>query len=259
MFDKNFVAGKAAISRFEAKGIITAADFFEVVGRPQLSEIEVVDRPKNDAKQPMTVLYAPTWYGIGSDAHYSSQEKAPQIIDELLNHHIRVIYRSHPLSRTDGAMGVGINWAKQIEQINDKLRRHRDVTGTEHIFGIDAEEKMSVYDCFNKADVLITDISSVASDFLYSQKPYAVFSNIPSTDQFMKDNPITKGAYVLDHDLSNLPQIIEQFKSAVQKGDDPQKKNRLELKKFYLGDFSLEKSGEDYTEVFLETLRKYLV
>ncbi len=32
---------------------------------------------------------------------------------------------------------------------------------------------MSLMDCINAADALITDISAVASDWLYSEKPFA--------------------------------------------------------------------------------------
>ncbi len=32
----------------------------------------------------------------------------------------------------------------------------------------------TLFDCFNHTDLLMTDISSVVADYLYSEKPYMV-------------------------------------------------------------------------------------
>ncbi|HZE34737.1 MAG TPA: glycerophosphotransferase, partial [Actinoallomurus sp.] len=54
-------------------------------------------------------------------------------------------------------------WTEAYWQAGGPLR-HRVITGP----------RPHVYDCFNHADLLITDISSVAGDFIVSGKPYAV-------------------------------------------------------------------------------------
>lgn len=43
------------------------------------------------------------------------------------------------------------------------------------IFGEIAETTMSMNDCFNAADAMIADVSSAVTDFLYSEKPLALF------------------------------------------------------------------------------------
>ena len=53
MFDRNFVAGQAAIDRFSAHGISTAPDFFEIVGRPQVEDVAVAVPGDAGAPRPL--------------------------------------------------------------------------------------------------------------------------------------------------------------------------------------------------------------
>ena len=59
---------------------------------------------------------------------------------------------------------------------------------------------MSLFDCINRADAMISDVSGVASDFLYSAKPFAL-TNMAAPrrrDEFETSFPLAKAAYVLD-------------------------------------------------------------
>lgn len=253
MFDKNFVAGNAAVKRFKDNNIILQNDFFEIVGRPQLKDVEVVNYQNSNKMQQKTVMYAPTWYGIGDDAHYSSQDRADEIIDALLSKNVRIIYRSHPLSRVDNAMGVGVNWSQNIKDIQAKLADHAKSTGIKHIFGTEAEDKYSIYELFNMSDALISDISSVVSDYIYSEKPFAIVSNKEDTNQFIKENYVANAAYVVDYNIQNIQQTFDNLLF-----NDNKQNSRQEIKKFYLGDFSIDKSGDEYEKVFFEALNQYL-
>src|SRR5690606_31814030 len=70
LYDRNFVAGQAAVDRFSNAGITVQDDFFRIVGRPQVEDV-VEARGVREGRRPV-VLYAPTWLGFHADSHYSS-------------------------------------------------------------------------------------------------------------------------------------------------------------------------------------------
>ncbi|MFF8092023.1 hypothetical protein [Streptomyces sp. NPDC016675] len=67
-----------------------------------------------------------------------------------------------------------------------------------------------LYVCFNQADLLISDVSSVISDFLASGKPYAVANTSGlAEDVFRKSFPTVAAATVLAPDASGVPALLE--------------------------------------------------
>ncbi|MFI9766124.1 hypothetical protein ACIHJG_04560 [Streptomyces sp. NPDC052415] len=95
------------------------------------------------------------------------------------------------------------------------------------------EARPALYSCFNQADLLISDVSSVISDFLASEKPYAVANTSGlSADGFRKAFPTVRAATVLTPDASGVPELL----AAVR---DPEKDElaeaRAELKRHLLG------------------------
>ncbi|MFC5856867.1 hypothetical protein ACFPZI_35515 [Streptomyces chlorus] len=68
----------------------------------------------------------------------------------------------------------------------------------------------ALYACFNVADLLISDVSSVISDFLASGKPYAVAntSGLPE-EAFRAAFPTVAAATVLTPDASGVPALLE--------------------------------------------------
>ncbi|MDB1086695.1 hypothetical protein PJ985_03825 [Streptomyces sp. ACA25] len=91
----------------------------------------------------------------------------------------------------------------------------------------------SLYDCFNQSDLLISDMSSVISDFVASCKPYVV-TNAADTDPdaYRLQNPTAGAAYLLGSDCSELSHILE----LVRRSDgDPLAGRRLELREYLLG------------------------
>jgi hypothetical protein len=73
----------------------------------------------------------------------------------------------------------------------------------------------SLYSCFNESDAMISDISSVVSDFVASGKPYVVTNlHDVSEAQFRHDQTAAGGAYLLGSDCAELQDIL----AAVQSG-----------------------------------------
>ena len=95
-----------------------------------------------------------------------------------------------------------------------------------------------LYDMFNEADVLITDVSSVISEFIASQKPYVVCNpgNQPEA-RFKAANPASSASYLLGPDLANLDEIIAQVeKLRADPGyRDPKRDEREALSEYLIG------------------------
>jgi hypothetical protein len=239
MFDRNFVAGQAAVDRFGAHGISTAPDFFEIVGRPQVEDVAVAV-PGTPVRR---VLYAPTWAGMHADSAYSSLPVGPAIVRGLLARGCTVVYRPHPYTRRNPELMAA------SEAITALLAEDRARTGTEHVYGTQAEQVWSIVDCFNAVDALVSDVSSVVPDFLYSEKPFAVAAMVGSVEGFFDEMPVARGGYVLARDASNLDAVLDDLLGA-----DPQRAERHRLKTYYLGDFPADR----YADAFLEAARREL-
>ena len=237
MFDRNFVAGQAAVDRFSAHGISTAPDFFEIVGRPQVEDVAVAV-PGTPVRR---VLYAPTWAGMHADSAYSSLPIGLGIVRGLVARGCTVIYRPHPYTRRNPELVAA------SERILALLTEDRARTGTEHVFGAQAEQVWSIVDCFNAADALVSDVSSVVPDFLYSEKPFAVAAMGGSVEEFFAEMPVARGGYVVAGDAGNLDTVLDDLLGA-----DPQRSERRRLKTYYLGDFP----AETYADAFLEAARR---
>ena len=72
------------------------------------------------------------------------------------------------------------------------------------------DARPALYACFNRADLLVSDVSSVVSDFLASGKPYAVANTSGLTeDSFRKAFPTAGAATVLTPDAAGVPRLLD--------------------------------------------------
>ncbi|NBM15758.1 hypothetical protein GUY61_08810 [Streptomyces sp. GC420] len=90
-----------------------------------------------------------------------------------------------------------------------------------------------VFACFNQADLLISDVSSVVSDYMAGEKPYAVANTSGLSESAFRDTfPTVRAATVLTPDASGVPALLESVR-------DPRKDGlaaaRAELKLHLLG------------------------
>ena len=227
MYDKNFVAGQAAIDRFADNGVWMPASMFVIAGRPQVEDILPAAAPICSVIE-KTVLYAPTWAGFHADSQYSSLPSGEALVAALIARQCRVIFRPHPYSRHSAQS------ARTVERICMMLAEDRASSGRQHLFGVQAETEMSLVDCMNGADALISDISSVVGDFLFSDKPYALVSVQTRAETFQREFPVAQGGYIIEvADLAvTLAPALERLL-----GSDPRAATRHDLKAHYLGDF----------------------
>lgn len=241
MFDRIYVAGQAGIDRYEDNGVLIRQEKFRIVGRPQVEGVLRDDTPITEKPNPV-VLYAPTWRGYSDEASYSSLDRAYPMIQDLLERGLTVIFRAHPYAYWQNG------FPNEIRRIQDLLARHAQETGTPHVFGAAAEKDMSVFECFNASDAMITDVSSVANDYLYSGKPFATMVGEASSEEYIRSFPIFNGSYVMD--VSRVAGWRDQLTAMLER--DPLRDRRLGLRSHYLGDFP----AEGYADVFVETARR---
>jgi hypothetical protein len=162
-YDFSFVAGQAGIDRVRDQLMWFDPDRLVVVGRPQLSAT-AARRPVAEGEPP-TVLYAPTWEGAQPAMAYCSvPTHGATLVRSLWAAGLRVVYRPHP--RT------GAN-RRDVAQADAALRRSFDEP-TARATGSTVDTGSSLADAFAGADVLITDVSSVATEWLPTGRPLVV-------------------------------------------------------------------------------------
>ncbi|WP_375424988.1 CDP-glycerol glycerophosphotransferase family protein [uncultured Friedmanniella sp.] len=251
IYDLIFVAGRAGVDRYARHHVEIPAEKFRVVGRPQVEDIEPLGEPSraftHELDQPAdprpTVLYAPTWQGPYANTRLFSLPVALGIVERLLESGVRVIFRVHPLNYRFP------DCAAMVKRVNQRLSRDRRETGTPHLFGVAAEKAMTIEDCFNASDALITDVSAVVSDYLRSGKPFAIVAVGRTPEQLAVDAPAARAAYVLREDLSNLDEVLADLLGA-----DPLAAARESTRVYYLGDFD----SEHYAQGFLDEARRVI-
>jgi CDP-glycerol glycerophosphotransferase (TagB/SpsB family) len=187
------------------------------------------------AGEPPTVLYAPTWQGPYADTRLFSLPVAVPMVTRMLEAGVRVVFRAHPLNYQYPHSRA------MIKRVNRLLARHREETGIQHVYGSAAEKAMTVEECFNLSDAMVADVSAVVSDYLYSDKPFAIVAVGRSTEQLMREAPAARAAYVLQEDLSNLDDVLGDLL-----GSDPLAATRRSTRVYYLGDFDRDRYAEGF-------------
>ncbi|GHJ37633.1 hypothetical protein [Streptomyces sp. TS71-3] len=90
-----------------------------------------------------------------------------------------------------------------------------------------------LYDCFNVSDAMVSDISSVVSDFIASGKPYAVTDSAElGAEEFKRQNTAVRAAVILSNSANELPELLAAVRDT---GADPLAAARAELKEYLLG------------------------
>jgi CDP-glycerol glycerophosphotransferase (TagB/SpsB family) len=228
MFDRIFVAGQAGVDRFASHGVLAREEKFVLVGRPQVEAIDV--RPAGAAlPQRPVVLYAPTWRGVLADMQLSSLASGQAIISALLEAGAAVIFRPHPYANRDAESRVLVTGIDALLSAS--------TTGG-HLLSEQAAA-LSIFQCMNASDALVGDVSSVASDYLYSNKPIALAHH--AGDRLEAEYPLAKATCLLavDGDLAaGVRDLLAEDRKASE---------REAIRTYYLGPWA----PDGYAQVFV--------
>ncbi|WP_308286657.1 hypothetical protein [Streptomyces griseorubiginosus] len=90
-----------------------------------------------------------------------------------------------------------------------------------------------LFDCFNVSDAMVSDISSVVSDFIASGKPYAVTDSAElGVEEFKRQNTAVRAAVILSNKAAEIGELLAAVRDPKA---DPLAEDRKELKKYLLG------------------------
>jgi hypothetical protein len=177
VFNYDLVAGPAAKDRLRRRlfGYDVESRTIEI-GRPQI-DVEY-NTPLAPADGRSTILYAPTWEGGRTSMRYGSVASHGEAMVRaiLSDPTYRLIYRPHP--RT----GIAVPEHGEADQ---RIRRLIEVANAS-----DPQARHLVDDTpfgwqLKTADLMITDISAVAYDWLTTAKPMVV--TLPAEDSAVVD------------------------------------------------------------------------
>ncbi|WP_281353263.1 CDP-glycerol glycerophosphotransferase family protein [Acrocarpospora corrugata] len=214
VYDQVWVAGQGGRDRYRRAAVGVRDSSIVEVGRPQLAGIQTA----GPGLPYQTVLYAPTWEGWTEDLfHTSVTTMGPQLAQALIDNALHLIYKPHPLTghRCPATRGAHQRILAIIAKAGPLARVATD----------------DLYACFNEADLLVSDISSVVADFIASGKPYVV-TNVAGRPDFRERYPTARAAYLLSQDLNELPEILAQL----DKDEDALAGARRDLRSYLLGD-----------------------
>jgi hypothetical protein len=215
-----FVSGQQAIDRFQRCAFTIPHERFVIVGRPQ---IDVLGSTPFTSGPRQTLLYAPTWEGWNPAENYSSLETmGVPLIEYLIDHlpDVQIVFKAHPFC---GKNRAGVAAAvKRISELLASNGDHRIVPCGQDIMPHLAN-----------ANFLITDVSSVANDFLATGRPLIITDPLAlGAEEFMRRFPTGKAAYLLGTDLANIASVFQDVME-----DDPLSGSRREAFNYSLGGF----------------------
>lgn len=239
VYDELWVAGEAGADRYRRAGLNIPESQFRFVGRPQVHEIEPT--PRVGDEQIPTVLYAPTWEGVNTLQEYSSLRAigVPLIEALIADGAVRVVYKPHPFTGQRDAKYRAAHAA-----IVQRLEAARARTGVDHrvVRGGPLTPWM------NQATGLVSDISSVLSDWLAGEKPYAVYNHLGlPTKRFREEFPSSAAATLLGERAEGIDVFLDVVTG---RGPDLLAEYRSRLATYLLGppeQRTLEAFGEAVT------------
>ena len=126
---------------------------------------------------------------------------------------------------------------REQEQRVSRLRGRRGelvwATGRAEEHRLVIGEDYELYDCFNESDALVSDISSVVSDFMASGKPYAITDSAElGEEEFRLRNTAARAAVVLTPDAGGLDTLLAAVSDPAA---DELAESREALKTYLLG------------------------
>jgi hypothetical protein len=231
-YDRVVVAGQAAIDRYRANLLEPDAAHLLEVGRPQI-DLLPPHRPRSDGR--VQVVYAPTWEGGRDLMDYSSVATMGEgIVRALLAEDLAVIYRPHPKlgARSEAATAAH----RSILRLMDRAVRQTD-PGLRRI-----SEEEPLGDVLACADVLITDVSSVAMDFLPTGRPLILTRPVTDGQETATSSEVVEAGMPLPPEgIADLAGLIRRTVE-----EDPRRAARETLANRYFGDTSPGASTERF-------------
>jgi hypothetical protein len=175
LYDSVFVADYAAVDRYPKAIRRWVLEGACAIGTPIVEGLRA--DPWERPRPIRTLLYAPTWEGFGKGADYSSVAAAGPVLLEampaLAERGTTVLLRPHP--------GTG-HRQPELRDVLEQLEAAGAIRGQPK-----AEELM-------RADVIISDVSGVTSEYLFTRRP-AILPVTPRLRKLLKGDDGIRAEY----------------------------------------------------------------
>jgi hypothetical protein len=265
VYDEIWVAGPAGRERYDRAGVGVRPGAFVEVGRPQLELV----RPADDTRPAVpTVLYAPTWEGWNAEQDYCSvTTHGEHLVRAVLDHPnpIRLLYRPHPYTgrRSPAVAAAHRRIVALIDEANARAGLSASLPDVpvppavrtrsareRHAYDVGAGEKLlrglpprahvaigaqdvPLISCFNLSDGMVTDVSSVLTDFLARDKPIAVCDPLArGVAVFTAQFPTAAAGFVMAPGAQGFREWLAMLSAGVS---DPAAEARARMRRHLLG------------------------
>ena len=224
-YDFVAVAGQAAKDRLRNSLMVADDSKAWVIGRPQL---DVLSEPLAVDQSRRILIYAPTWQGDQEANNYSSLDVyGKKIMKALLGQpNATVIYKPHPRI-VDNKVPEWRKFHQQIIKMIDEANANNPV----------AEHKFMTGDpmpALQAGDLLIADVSSVTTDYLYLQPEGVLFicDRRTNTELFNQVAPVSKAIPIIDSsNIDQLPELIQEYLV-----NYPRREEYNQIRTYYFGE-----------------------
>ncbi len=235
-YDQVLVAGPAAVQRYLDNVLALDASKLITVGRPQLDLQFPSSLP---ASSRTTVLYAPTWEGETPAMDYCSLPVlGVGLVQQLVQDgRFRVVYKPHPKLLTGSPAAVAAH-AAVCALLGGSPAAPEDA----HRVELD----QPILSLFASCDALVSDISSVALDWLYLRTARPLWIADPRDDRAALEaaSPLARHTGVL------APSSVLGAAAELHDGmhRDAGAERRAEARSYYFGDLQPGESSRRFAE-----------
>jgi hypothetical protein len=246
-YDRVFVAGEAAVRRHRAALVGFDESRLVRVGRPQL---DLIPPPALAPSARRTILYAPTWEGEDESNNFTSVDVyGPQLMTSLLGiPDCRVIYKPHPRVVSSTAARIAAAHQAIVASLTGAAEAD---PAAGHAYRPEGD----VLALFPRVDLLVTDISSVGLDFLYSRPttPIALTDRRNDRNELQREAPISAGSHVIDS--QSIATAAADLAALL--ADDVLAEQRTLLRRFYFDDVAAGESTRKFHEALRATIDEH--
>ncbi|WP_288129606.1 glycosyltransferase family 2 protein [Microbulbifer sp.] len=254
-YDKIFVSGPSMVDRLVGNRVLTVdevKDKIVQIGMPYISNSSDLGQDQNanlSVESISKVLYAPTWEFDWRGVSYSSlaSSMSESVIGLLLDSGAQVTVRPHP---NTGASGAAKIIFPKIARMIDKFSGNRNfifnvVEGTmlDRFLKRNAESiyptlDFSFHKSPNNFDLILTDISSVATWAATCKKPFLTLINehtekVVSEDGIKRYPVLSKSVNILASEVSETSDFKSILIGKINKALSPEKLQ--EMKDYVIG------------------------
>jgi hypothetical protein len=236
-YDVVLAPGQAAVDRVRARLMrFDAERRCVIVGQPVTLSAPPSEAPP--AGDRPTVLYAPTWEGAQPSVAYSSVlTHGVALVEALLaDGRYRVLYRPHPLIGVTSGEYAGAN-AAVLAAVRAAGADHRVI----------AADDEPLEASFARADVLISDVSAVATAWLPSLRPLVVTAPAGPASVTADSGMLARVQRLPPDEAADAPAVV-----AARLADEGGRAVLEELVAYYLSPYWPDRSAERFVAVCRE-------